>query len=328
MKWRVWIEARSGKFLVRCRSSEGDNLKPKLCTTKSIANQVKKKWEDEIEHKALGLSNPNKELEVAYDEYLQEMSAGPENTLATIKSVIPKYTKGKSAISDLTRQSIVDWRTTLFKTMKPATIKKHLRHLGAFLSWLVRQGYMDESPFKNIDVPNPKPIPRAMYDHELIALDRAARGDLRLMLRIAYTTGMRQANTLGIHGEWIQGDQILVPRTKSQVSHPYPIHPVLVATLLARKPKRGPIFQGWTRYKLRHAYDDLKVHAGVRKEVTWHALKHTFIKMALQSGLSKPEVQQMAGNLSSQSMDPYTVFEQSGLRVRHRLIRFPRLVGR
>lgn len=330
MSWRVWIEDKpSGKFLVRRRDNKGNNLPSKTCSTKSIANEVEKRWRHTLEYKTLGLTDPKQSVDAAYQEYLQEiLTSNPENTYLTIKRIIPKYLKGKSIVEELTRQSIVDWRTELFKVHKPRTIKNHLRHLSAFLSWMVHQGYLEESPFKNIDVPNPKPELRDMHDDELIALDHKAKGDLRLMFRIAYTTGMRQANMLALQYERIEGDSFIVPRTKSQVPAIFPVDPILVAPLLKNRPKRGPIFPGWTRYKLRHAFDALKTAARVRGLVTWHSAKHTFIKLALKSGISKPEVQQMVGNLSSQSMESYTVFERSGLRARHAQISFPKLVGK
>jgi integrase len=331
MGWSVWIERKpSGKFLVRRRHSSGRGMPSKSCSTKSIANAVKKKWLLTLEYKTLGMADPLKPLDEAYQEYLNEMIHRPENTYLTIKRIIPKYLKGKAIVADLTRQSIVDWRTELFQTLRPRTIKNHLRHLSAWLSWMAHQGYLEESPFKNIDVPNPKSEVRDMHDDELIALDKAAKGDLRLMFRIAYTTGMRQANTLSLTGEMIQDGSFLV-WTKSQKQHPYPVDPLLVAPLLKNKPRKGPLFPGWSRFKLRHAFDALKAMAGVRKRVTWHSSKHTFIKIALRSGISRPEVQQMVGNLSSQSMDAYTVFEQGGLRARHAQIKFPvggKLVGR
>lgn len=329
MPWRVWIEPKpSGKFQIRRRDNHGKNLPSKSCSTKYLANRLAKKWRDELEHRALGLTDPNKSLQEVYDEYLVEARKTlAENTVITIERILPKYLASKKIVADLSRQSIIDWRTALFKVNAQKTIQNHLRHLGAWLSWLVKQGYLEDSPFKNIGVPNPKPKSRHMHAHELTALDRKARGDLKLMFRIAYTTGMRQANTLALEGEWIQGDAFLVPDTKSGEAVAFPIDADRVAPFLKNKPKRGPLFPEWSRTKLRHHFDKLKAAARVRKAVTWHAAKHTFIKMALQSGLSRPEVQQLVGNKSSQSMDAYTVFEQSGLRARHKEIRFPS-VGR
>jgi len=329
MRWRVWIEDRKNGFLVRRRDNKGQNLPSKLCSTKSIANQLKKKWLEELEYKALDLHDPRKAIAEVYAAYMQEVRQTLAlNTILTIERIIPKYMKGKTWVSEITRQSIIDWRTDLFHRHKPKTIQNHLRHLGAWLSWLCEQGHLEESPFKNIEVPNPKPKVRSMYEHELLALDKHAKGDLLLMFRIAYTTGMRQSNTLALEAEWIENGAFMVPITKNNEPMAFPIDPDRVAPLLKKMPKRGRLFPGWTRYMLRHAFDDLKAKAEVRKQVTWHSAKHTFIKMALLSGLSKPEVQQLVGNKSSQSMDAYTMFEQSGLKARHQQIRFPNLVGK
>jgi integrase len=332
MPWRVWIEPKpSGKFLVRRRDSQGNNMPSKSCSTKSLANELEKKWRHELEYQDLGLINPRRPVLEMAQTFMDELeNANRLDYLATFKTVFKVYLADKKTVTDLTRDSIVRYRSSLMARVKPVTVKSKLRHLSAWLGWCVKQGYIKETPFENISIPDYEPQPKYLTDAEIIALDNAATGKMKLAWRLANTTGLRQKNVRQARGEHIENGMLITQRTKGK----RPISSPLDKSVLALLPKHvppGPLFPEWFeqpegRYALERAFRALRKKAGVRKGIYWHMARHTYVKRALQSGLTTFEVMRFTGHVSPQSMAPYANFEMDKLKDRHALIKFP--VGR
>lgn len=335
MGWRVWIEPKpSGKFLVRRRDNKGNNLPAKSCSTKHLANQIMKRWGEELELFDLGIQNPKRDVLPLWEEYRNELEKADQVEYAmAMDNAIPHYIQGKKSVSDMTEQSVQAYRTHLINTVATATVKSRLRHLAAWLGWCCRKKYLTRNPFVNIDIPDYTPQPKFLTPDEIQKLDDAATGDLKLAWRLAYTTGLRQRNIRTLHGDMIEGDVAIIPRTKGKKPIMAPLDPE-VLELLPKPLPPGPLFpryDGDGRWNLQRDFNDLKKAAGVREDATWHHARHTFVKDALQAGLTTFEVMTYTGHVSPIAMKPYAHFEGQRLRERHRLIRTHRkkkMVGR
>jgi integrase len=326
MTWRVWVEEKpSGKFLVRRRHSSGHNLPSKTCSTKSLANELEKNWARELEYKDLGITDPKRSTAAAMKEFIDELIKNDQEEYPKGFYVVSKeFLATRPTFGDITRGAIVDYRTDLTKTaLKPITINGRLRHLSAWLTWCVEQGYLAESPFKNIRMFEVTREPKFIVDSDIQRIDKTATGNMKLAWRINYTTGMRQKNLRHIQGIHIEGDTIAIPRPKGRRPLLAPIYPEVRALLPNPLPK-GHLFPEYVgkkgKWRLNRQFDHLKSKAKVQGHVTWHGARHTFIKDALQSGLTTGEVMDFTGHVSPQSMDPYRHFEMERLMSRHRLI--------
>lgn len=332
MGWRVWSEDKpSGKFLVRRRHSSGRSLPSKTCSTKSLANELKKNWRRELEYKDLGLTDPRRATAPDMIQFLDELeAAGQEDYAIKMRSVLGGFLADKPTYENLTRESIIEYRTRSIAEVGTATVKGRLRHLSAWLSWCVQQGFLSVSPFVNIKIPDYEPEPKFLTDKETMQIDGAASGRIKLAWRLAYTTGLRQRNVRQMRGDQIENGFAIVPRTKKKRPILAPLDP-RVLELLPRPTPPGPLFPAWCggkegRFALDRAFRVLRAKAGVRKGITWHMARHTFIKKGLQSGLTTFEVMGFTGHVSTKSMEPYAHFETARLKGRHQLIKFPKVV--
>jgi len=330
MAWNVWIEDKpSGKFLVRRRHSSGRSLPSKSCSTKSLANELKKKWLRELELQDLGMVDPRRSVHEAIDQFIEELERNDQLPYTKhFRTIKITYLADKKMFSELTRESILLYRTEIIKKLRPATVRSYLRHLAAWLSWCVNQGFLAETPFKHIELPSYTPQPKFLTDDEIMAIDRAAKGPIKLAWRLAYTTGLRQKNVRQLRGDQIEDGMIAVQRTKGKKPISAPLNERVLA-LLPKPLPAGPLFPEWAgdpdgRYALDRAFRCLRKAAKVRQGITWHMARHTFVKKGLQSGLTTFEVMGFTGHVSPQSMAPYAHFEMSRLKDRHKMIKFPK----
>lgn len=318
----AWIEKqKSGIYLVRLRSKDGKNLKSINCGwDKVLAKQIVLREKQASIYRNLKVTNPDKSLKDLIQDYVEDYARSKSAYTAKLFAYMaPAFIGSARKLGEITTDHINRYRDEQLKQFSPFTVRSRLRSVSAFLGWAVKRGFLDSSPFKGVEVPNPQPIPKFMSDEDFNALDAKAKGDIKLAFRIAVTTGLRQANVIGLNYEDIQDGMFVVQKTKGKRPVSVPVHP-LVRELLDKNGK-GRIFPRMTRHTLRHAWLDLKKDAKVEK-VTWHSARHTFTKKALQSGLTTFEVMKFTGHAAPQSMIPYAHFEMKKMKDRYAKIKF------
>ena len=319
---RIWIQKqKNGTFLVRIRDANGKNLPAINCgCDKNTARRILHEKKQEAINRKIGVDTPEKDA----SDTLKELVATIQSTRSfhysnDMRLIVTHYlnASGISSIGEITRDSIESYRNSLTGKISPHTIKSRLRHIKVFTSWLKKKGYLQHNPLDGVAMPNPQTEPKYLSDKEIEALDEALPNPYRLAFRIAYTTGFRISNILSLAHESIQDGMFVVPRTKGKRPVSVPVHP-LVKELL--RPGRGPLFPDLNYRKIRVKLS--KTAKSLEFRATWHMLRHTFTKKALQSGLSTFEVMKLTGHVSPQSMAPYAHFEMSKMKDRYSNIAF------
>ncbi|MGY8823234.1 MAG: tyrosine-type recombinase/integrase [Candidatus Latescibacterota bacterium] len=208
------------------------------------------------------------------------------------------------------------------------TLNNYAEALRAFCDWSVTREYLRNNPLKGLKRFEESPLSqrRAMTINEIHKLLEHCAPHRRLLYEIALTTGLRanelrsltvsdldtQENGLRLRKEW----------TKNRKESFQPLTEILVKCL-SKSVQLGEPIDAYTKYSIwspkailpnpllyvpahpaRGFHIDLKA-AGIPKEneegkLDFHALRNTFITLAIESGASYKDVQTLARHSNPQ----------------------------
>ena len=92
--------------------------------------------------------NINDFIEVMGDVNISQITKKGVSEFITIQSKLPANRKKSPKYRDLTIAELL--KNKVIDTQSPQNINKRLTKLSAFGNWFVRQGYLPESPFKDM----------------------------------------------------------------------------------------------------------------------------------------------------------------------------------
>ena len=219
------------------------------------------------------------------------------------------------------------------------TINCYLRSISAFWGWLLKEGFINSTPFARIKIPKaPKKVITPFTDVQIQNLLKAINTSTTIGLRnyaivlMFLDTGMRLGELIGLK----QNDVDLRNRTlkvfgKGAKERRLPIGKRLLAALwkyqLYRpQPATGLINNffltrdGWplTKNRLETIIKNLGRKAclqGVR--CSPHTFRHTFCIQFLRNGANLFTLQQMTGHSSLEVLRGYVALAESDLKVAH-----------
>lgn len=207
-----------------------------------------------------------------------------------------------------------------------------------FTRTLKRRGFQEEIPYPKC----PKPRPTVLSKQEVADLISAA-GNLkrRALLMTLYGTGVRRTEGALLKVTDIDSARMMVcvECGKGGKSRNIPLSPVLLETLREYwrwyRPK-GYLFPSncyrWREKKdgkkdkpisgkaIWHACQDAARHAGIKKHVTPHTLRHSFATHLLEDGADLRAVQMMLGHGDIRTTEKYTHLSARHLRKRFNLL--------
>jgi integrase/recombinase XerC len=213
----------------------------------------------------------------------------------------------------------------LHKKNRKSTIARKLSALRTFFRYLVRQGHLAANPGDLVSTPRQeKYLPTVMTVDETFALiDTINKGD-RLSLRdraifeLLYSCGLRISELTGLDVGKVYFDQELVRVTgKGDKERIVPVGQHALNALRAYLDERSnpgdqePMFvnRNGGRLTARSIQRHLKKHlllAGVLKDATPHALRHSFATHLLDGGADLRAIQELLGHASLSTTQKYT----------------------
>lgn len=163
------------------------------------------------------------------------------------------------------------------------------------------------------EIPRPKKalqIPRFFSQDEVLQILQAVHNiKHRAMLMLCYSTGMRVSEVVSIKTANIMADRmcILVERAKGKKDRLVQLSPVLLVVLreYARQyqpDKQGYLFEGqekgtpYSTRSLQLVLQDAKQRAGIIKQGSIHALRHSFATHLLDKGTDISIIQKLLGH--------------------------------
>jgi len=232
---------------------------------------------------------------------------------------------GNLAITDVDKLVLRRYLALLHKKNRKSTIGRKLAALRTFFRFLVREGVLDANPGELVATPRQeKYLPTTLTVDETFALIDGVRGADRLSLRdraileLLYSSGLRISELTGLDAGGIDFGQELVRVVgKGSKERIVPIGAPALAALRAYLDERGlpgdqePLFVNHRGGRLtpRSVQRHLKVHllkAGVLRDATPHALRHSFATHLLDGGADLRAIQELLGHASLSTTQKYT----------------------
>ncbi|RYY00837.1 MAG: integrase [Gammaproteobacteria bacterium] len=172
------------------------------------------------------------------------------------------------------------------------------------------------------DIPRPKKpfiLPKVLSEGEISRLFNAVRPlKHKAILFTAYSCGLRVSEVIALKWKHIdrQRGQILIEQAKGKKDRYVTLSPILEDILISyyRKSTVKPIlyvFEGTTPgtpYSARSAqiiFQQARAKAGIRKEVSFHALRHSFATHLLEKGTDVRYIQEVLGHFSIKTTTRY-----------------------
>lgn len=219
-----------------------------------------------------------------------------------------------------------EYRDERLAEVSPSTVKKELHLLSAVLKHAIREWEMDiHNPIPDIRMPSAgsNGRDRRVSWKELRKLLEAAKAyknrDFADIIRIAYLTGMRQGEILGLTWEAVDLDNaIAVLRdTKNSEQRIVPLDPRVVRLLKRRLPAdrrrkpQGRVFSYGTD-GLRTVWHRVTRELGIT-DLRFHDLRHEATSRFFEMGLSPLEVSSITGHKTLGMLRRYTHLDAAAL---------------
>jgi len=238
---------------------------------------------------------------------------------------------------DVTADHVI--RFTKAPHLKPSTQAGYYSKVRALFSWLQREGYVRESPCRDVEEPRvPRRLPVYLSREEAAALINKAEARVLLresppwlpdVIRFAIATGLRLAELCALR--WCDVDRAAsriyvrthvardgtVRRTKSGHDRAVPIFPAAAEVLERRHEARTneddaeTVFQGVRGGALYPNYVSAQFRkarkaAGLAGDVHFHTLRHTFASWLVSDGVPLKHVQTWMGHSSMRVTEIYS----------------------
>lgn len=216
---------------------------------------------------------------------------------------------GDYALTQVTPAVIAKHRDELLKRRSPATVNRHLAALSVAFTNSVREwNWLQDNPLRRVaKETEPQGRVRFLSDRERGALFEACRKsdlpELRLIVLLALTTGMRRGELLGLRWPDVDLERrlIVLNKTKNHERRSVPIIPEIVALLRdhakVRRLDSDLLFPGDADQPLkidREWYAALG--AAKVKDFRFHDLRHTAASYLAMSGATIPELAAVLGH--------------------------------
>jgi integrase/recombinase XerC len=213
----------------------------------------------------------------------------------------------------------------LHKKNRKSTIARKLSAIRTFFRYLVREGHLSANPGDLVSTPRQeKYLPTVMTVDETFALIETINKADQLSLRdraifeLLYSCGLRISELTGLDVGKLYFDQELVRVTgKGDKERIIPVGRHALNALRSYLDERGmpgdqePMFlnRNGGRLTARSIQRHLKKHlllAGVLKDATPHALRHSFATHLLDGGADLRAIQELLGHASLSTTQKYT----------------------
>jgi len=205
------------------------------------------------------------------------------------------------------------------------TIGRKLSAIRSFFRYLVRQGALQVNPAETVATPRrERYLPKVLTVDEMFALIQAAASDEpltvrdRAILELFYSSGLRVGELAALdvgHVDLVEG--LVRVRGKGDKERIVPVgrmaRQALERYLVARGAPRQdqPLFLNYRgeRLSARSIERNLKkwlLHAGILKDASPHALRHSFATHLLDGGADLRAIQELLGHASLSTTQKYT----------------------
>lgn len=226
---------------------------------------------------------------------------------------------GDMPIDGITARHVDRYKTTRVQRVKPITVNKELSTLRAAFNIAVRWGYLERNPF--VDVKKlvvPETPPAFFAREELQRLEEGTRGHwIHDVIVLGINTGMRAGELTSLTWESIDFERRVIRlmnssdfRTKTGRGRVIPCNARACDLLVERKLREEDyvLTMGGRQIKknwLSSAFRKAARRVGIREELHFHSLRHTFASWLVQDGVSLYQVARLLGHSDVKTTEVY-----------------------
>ncbi len=232
---------------------------------------------------------------------------------------------GRRRVEDIDHLVLRRYLARLHKTHRKSSIGRKLAAIRTFFRYLLREGLIDKNPGELIATPRQeKYLPKTLSVDESYALiETQQRGDLlslrdRAIVEVLYSCGLRVSELTGLNVGSIDLEEGLARVLgKGRKERIVPVGSQARNALARYLAERGdpafdaPLFLNHRGGRLtprsvqRHLKRQL-LQAGILKDATPHALRHSFATHLLDGGADLRAIQELLGHSSLSTTQKYT----------------------
>lgn len=260
--------------------------------------------------KLLGRIIPRPLVDVAA-EFASGLTGLADNTILAYEIALGMLvgTVGNRNVSTITGVDIDNFVADRLKKAGRETAAKHLRHLGRFFNWCVKQSYVAANPIKYATAPPKGMIARIrppISNQQLARLVDALDSDCRkVAVLIAVTTGLDRAVITGLTPAQIDIDHKCIrlqrPKTQRRTKRLVvpTIHDGILPWIAARCSECGPrdrILSGLARQEKGEDWWHLAAKAAGVPDLLFRDLRAIATTRLIDAGVPLARVQQMLGH--------------------------------
>jgi integrase/recombinase XerD len=296
--------------------------------------------------------NEQEELRRAYwvegfQDYLSLEAGNSPNTVTSYLRDILRFARfasgqGVGEPGKVTEKTLRDFIFSLKDTgLAPSSIRRQISAIRTYYRFLAGEGYITADPSLKLESPKDwKRLPEVLTVDEIEILlaapnpDKAMAWRDRAMIEVAYASGTRVSELIGLRARDIWFDDALIRVVgKGAKERLIPIgRRALGAVAVYSREIRPDLDRGKTRgiFFLNSrgtplsrvgAWGIIKKcaeRAGIDKRVTPHTLRHTFATHLLEGGADLRAVQEMLGHADLATTQIYTHVDREYLRSVHK----------
>ncbi len=289
--------------------------------SKTSAKEVLRKLEQDFDKKKFGIVD---EKQIFFETYANEYltfskSNKAKNSFERDKTSMRNLLNSFSDVSlpRITPHQIEQYKIKRLERVSPVTVNIELRCLSHMLNKAVEWGYIKESPFKGVKLLTyEKKPPRFLTKEEVEKLLKAASPWLKPILVFMLNTGVRESERTRVRFQDIDftNKRVLIRSSKAKGYRAIPMNAEVEKTLQwlqenyispyshktskRKDTQKEYVFcneDGSPVLKIKKAFKNACEKAGL-KNVTPHALRHTFASHLVMSGVDLNTVQRLLGH--------------------------------
>lgn len=215
------------------------------------------------------------------------------------------------------------FRQHMIERASEYTAARVLRHLSGLLSWCVRKRMIERNPISAaVKVTPPRKPVVSFTDEELEQILKyfVKEGDPELarQLRFLALTGFRSGESCALRWDAVdlKTGQISHENVKGRRMEPYPVGRTLGALLRSSSRQWAPfVFKYRNVSTLSRRMHDAIVKLGLNPRLNVHALKKTYVRQLVQSGVPVPLLHSLSHHASlSTTLNYYVAFDLEAKR--------------
>jgi len=214
-------------------------------------------------------------------------------------------------------------RTHWGERLSDGTINRHLAQLMNLFAEAVKNEYLEKSPARFTKLISENNVrDRVISTEELDRLIETAAAHIKPIIRLAYHTGMRRGEILGLTWSMVDLDEgiirLLPEMTKTNRGRDVPLNDEMIAMIREHWENRQSdyyvfTYKGQPIIEIKRSFNSACRRAKI-KDFRFHDLRHTFVTNARKAGVHDFVIMAITGHTTFEMFKRYNKVDREDLK--------------